>query len=142
MLSVPYWLTGCAIDGITNEKLREFEIVHQEFMKIFEEEEVKIMPTNPLAITPIMHNGWKSGAVWFWHCITSVNAAWSLVEDHIGPRFLPLSTATEGLLSQYWCQGSLLVAERKVAEREEYAKQLRVLFDEKAGLSIEKQAHG
>jgi hypothetical protein len=142
MLSVPYWLTGCAIDGITNEKLREFEIVHQEFMKIFEEEEVKMMPTNPPAITPIMHDGWKSGAVWFWHCITSVNAAWSLVEDHIGPRFLPLSTDFEGILSQYWCQGSPLVAERKVAEREEYAKQLRVLFDEKAGLSTEEETHG
>jgi hypothetical protein len=30
MLSVPYWLTGCAIDRLTNEKLREFEIVHLE----------------------------------------------------------------------------------------------------------------
>jgi len=140
MLSVPYWLTGCAIDGITNEKLCEFEIVHQEFMNIFEEEEIKMTPM-PL-ITPIIYDGWKSGAVWFWHCITSVNATWSLVEDHIGPRFIPLSTDSEGILSQYWCQGSPLVAERKVAEREEYAKQLQVLFDEKAGLSTEGETHG
>jgi len=131
MLSIPYWLTGCAIDGITNEKLREFEMVHREFMNIFEEEEVKIKPTSRPVITPIMHDGWKSGAVWFWHSITSVNAAWSLFDDHIGPRFLPLSTDSEKIISQYWCQDSPLVAGRKVAEREEYVKQLQVLFDEK-----------
>ncbi|CZR64581.1 uncharacterized protein PAC_14479 [Phialocephala subalpina] len=142
MLSVPYWLTGCAIDGIKNEKLREFEIVHREFMDIFEEEEVKMMATNPPAMTRIIHDGWNSGAVWFWHCITSVNAAWSLFDDHIGPRFLPPSTDSEGIIAQYWCQGSPLVAERKVAELEEYDKQLQVLFDEKAGLSTEEETHG
>ena len=131
MLSVPYWLTGCAIDGITDEKLREFEMVHREFMDIFEEEEVKIKPTSPPVITTIIHDGWKSGAVWFWHSITSVNAAWSLFDDHISPRFLPLSADSEKIISQYWCQGSPLVAGRKVAEREEYVKQLQVLFDEK-----------
>src|SRR5438045_9067060 len=88
MLSVLYWLMGCSINGITNEKLHEFEIVHQEFMNIFEEEEVKIMPMNLPAITPIMQDGWKSGAVWFWHCITSGNDIWSLVADTIAPRCL------------------------------------------------------
>lgn len=137
-LSVPYWLSGCAIDDITEENLHEFEIVHREFLNIFEEEEIKMTTTtttnpstNPPAITQIMHDSWNSGAVWFWHCITSVNAAWSLFEDHIGPRFLPLSTDSEGIVSQYWCQGSTLVARKKVAEREEYVKQLQALFDEK-----------
>ena len=57
MLSVPYWLTGYAINRITNEKLLEFEIVHWEFIDIFEEEEVKIILTNPPVITRIMHDG-------------------------------------------------------------------------------------
>lgn len=60
---------------------------------------------------------------------------WSLFDDHIGPRFLPLSTDSEGILSQYWCQGFILVAGTKVAEREEYVKQLQVPFDERTGLS-------
>jgi hypothetical protein len=71
----------------------------------------------------------------------SVNATWSLVEDHIGPRFVPISRDTERIFSQYWCQRSSQVAERKVAEREEYAKQLRVLFDEKASFSTERETH-
>jgi hypothetical protein len=65
MLSVPYWLIGCTIDGMTDKKLREFKIVHQEFLNIFEEEEVKSTLTKPPVITPILHNSWKSGAVWF-----------------------------------------------------------------------------
>jgi hypothetical protein len=39
-----------------NEKLREFEIVHREFMDIFEEEEVKIIPMNPPVITLIIYD--------------------------------------------------------------------------------------
>jgi hypothetical protein len=66
---------------------------------------------------------------------------WSLVEDHIGPRFVPISTDTERIFSQYWCQGSSQVARRKIAEREEYAKQLQVLFDEKAGFSTKDETH-
>jgi len=139
MLSVPYWLTGCGIDEIIEDRLGEFDIVRQEFMDIFEEEEIRMTPTDAPSLTTIMHDGWKSGAVWFWHCITSVNAAFALVEDHIGPKFLPLSTKTEGILSQYWCQSSSLVAERKVADREEYVKRLQVLFDEEAGLSREEE---
>ncbi|OBT55706.1 hypothetical protein VE04_04111 [Pseudogymnoascus sp. 24MN13] len=141
MLSVPYWLTGCAIDDMREENLGEFETVRKEFLDIFEKEEVKMVPTNPPAMTRIMHDSWKSGAVWFWHCITSVNAAWSLFDDHISPRFLALSTDSEEVLSQYWCEGSIVVARRKVAEREEYVQQLQVLFDEKAGLSTEGDIH-
>lgn len=78
MLSVPHWLTGCAVDEINEENLVEFEKTHREFMDIFDEEEVKMTPMNPPAMTLTMYNSWKSGAVWFWHCITSVNAMFSL----------------------------------------------------------------
>ncbi|KAH8651802.1 hypothetical protein BGZ60DRAFT_497399 [Tricladium varicosporioides] len=141
MLSVPYWLTGCAIDEITKENLREFEKVHREFMNIFEEEEVKMTLTNSPALTSIMHDGWNSGAVWFWHCITSVNAMFFLVDDHISPRFAPLSIKTEGILSQYWYPGSAHAAERKINDREDYVKQVQSLFNNEAGLSRKKETY-
>jgi len=141
MLSVPYWLTGCAIDEITKENLCEFEKVHQEFMNIFEEEEVKITPKDPPALTSIMHNSWKSGAVWFWHCITSVNAMFFLVDDHISPRFSPLTTKAEGILSQYWYPGSAKAAERKMKDREDYKKQVQFLFNDEAGHCGKEETH-
>jgi hypothetical protein len=98
MLSVPYWLIGYAINKITKENLCEFEIVYQEFMNIFEEEEVKIMLTNPPVLTLIIYNSWKSGAVWFWYCITSVNVMFFFVNDYISPRFSLLFIKAEGIL--------------------------------------------
>jgi hypothetical protein len=139
MLRVPYWLTGCAIDEITEENLREFEKVHQEFMNIFEEEEVKMTPTNPPALTSIIHDGWKSGAMWFWHCITSVNAMYFLVDDHISPRFSPLTIKAEEILSQYWCPGSTKAAERQINNREDYVKRVQFLLNDEAGLSGKKE---
>lgn len=46
MLSVLYWLTGCSIDEMMDDSLSEFDVVRQEFMDIFKEEEVRIMPTD------------------------------------------------------------------------------------------------
>jgi hypothetical protein len=132
-------LTGCGIDEIIEDSLSKFDIVCQEFMDIFKEE-VRMTPTDSPSLTSTIHDGRKYGAVWFWRRSTSVNAMFSLVEDHIGPGFLPLSTKTEGILSQYWCQGSPLAAERKVAEREEYVKQSQVLFNEDAGLSTKEDS--
>ncbi|OBT69327.1 hypothetical protein VE03_01153 [Pseudogymnoascus sp. 23342-1-I1] len=51
-------LTGCAIDGITDENLAKFEIVYKEFLDIFEEEEVKMtLTTDPPMMTGIMRDG-------------------------------------------------------------------------------------
>src|ERR1700709_1588973 len=110
-------------------------------MNIFEEEEVKMTLTNSPVLTSIMNGGWKSGAVWFWHCITSVNAMFFLVDDHISPRFAPLSIKTEEILSQYWYTGSAHPAERKINDREDYVKQVQSLFNNKAGLSGKKETY-
>jgi hypothetical protein len=137
ILSVPYWLTGCSINEITEDSLSEFDIVYQEFMDIFKEEEVRITLTDLPLLISIMYNNWKSGAVWFWYYIISVNAVFTLVEDHIAPKFHPLSTTAEGILLQYWYQSSRQVTQRKVTDREEYIKQLQALFSKEAGLFTE-----
>jgi hypothetical protein len=128
MLAVPYWLTGRGIDEIVEDDLCEFDKVRQEFMKIFEEEEVNMASKHKPALASIIYEGWKSEAVWFWGCLTSTNAMFALVEDHICPRFSPLSSKTEEIFSQYWCQGSAEVVRRKVTDHEGYIKELEVLF--------------
>jgi len=73
--------------------------VRQEFMNIFEEEEVNIASKHKPALASIMYEGWKSEAVWFWGCLTSTNAMLSLVEDYICPRFSLLSSKAEEIIS-------------------------------------------
>lgn len=127
MLAVPYWLMGHGIDEIVGDNLREFDDIRQEFMKIFEEEEVNIASKQMPVLASIMYEGWESDGIWFWRCLTSTNAMISLVEDHICPRFSRLSSKAEEIFSQYWCQGSAEVVERKVTDYEGYKKELEVL---------------
>lgn len=128
MLAVPYWLTGHGIDQIVDDNLHEFDEVRQEFMKIFEAEEVNMAARKKSSLASIMYKGWESDGVWFWHCLTSTNAMISLVEDHICPRFSRLSAKAEEIFSQYWCQGSAEFIQRKVADYQGYKKDLEVLF--------------
>ena len=62
-----------------------------------------------------------------------------LVDDHISPRFSPLSIEAEGILSQYWYPGSTKIAERKINDREDYVRQVQLLFDDEAGLVGKKE---
>jgi hypothetical protein len=131
MLAVPYWLTGHGIDEIVGDNLREFDEIRQEFMKIFEEEEVNMASKQMPVLASIMYEGWESDGTWFWRCLTSTNAMISLVEDHICPRFSRLSSKAEEIFSQYWCQGSAEVVQRKVTDHEGYKKELEILFSKR-----------
>jgi len=128
MLAVPYWLAGHSIDEIVGDNLDKFDKVRQEFMEIFKTEEINMASKQKSTLASIMYKGWESDGVWFWDCLTSTNAMISLVEQHISPRFSRLSTEAEEIFSQYWCQDSAEVVERKVTEHEGYQKELEVLF--------------
>ena len=65
MLAVPYWLTGCGIDGLEEERLDKFNRVRKEFMHILEEEEQKITAEHDIQISAVMHDMWDSKGVWF-----------------------------------------------------------------------------
>ena len=84
-----------------DDNLLEFDEVRQEFMKIFEAEEVNMAAKKKSSLASIMYKGWESDGVWFWRCLTSTNAMFSLIEDYICPRFSRLSTKAEEILSQY-----------------------------------------
>jgi hypothetical protein len=132
MLAVPYWLTGHGIDEIVDNNLHEFNEVRQEFMEIFEKEEVSMAAKQKPVLSSIMYKGWKSDGVWFWHCLTFTNAMISLVGDYICPRFSRLSSKAEEIFSQYWCLDSVVVIARKVADHEAYIEELKVLFGKQA----------
>jgi hypothetical protein len=97
-------------------------------MNIFEEEEIRIASKHKPALASMMDEGWKSGVVWFWGCLISKNARLSLIEDHLCPRFSPLTSKAKEIISQYWHPDSAEVVRRKVADHERYKRDLNVLF--------------
>jgi hypothetical protein len=134
MLAVPYWLTGRAIDKVI-EHIDEFDKVHQEFMDIFEEEERARGKEHGMSLARVMYDMWKSKGVWFYHSLTSVNAINSLLEDHICPKFsFELSSETEKIISQFWCEDSGHVVTEKLADKKKYDQQLQSLFDERVAI--------
>ncbi|KAH6612919.1 hypothetical protein B0J18DRAFT_460788 [Chaetomium sp. MPI-SDFR-AT-0129] len=128
MISVPYWLTGRGIDQLVGDDLAQFDLVRQAFMEVLEEEESVMAGGGTPTLARIMSESWESGAVWFWHCLKSVDAAFDLVADHVSPKYCPFSCKVEEVLSEYWCQGSAAAAERKVADNEKYERELGSLF--------------
>ncbi|KAK0655450.1 hypothetical protein B0T16DRAFT_314830 [Cercophora newfieldiana] len=132
MLAVPYWLTGLGIDELVDDKLVEFNSVHQQFISVLKEVEEEEGGVATLSST--IHDSWESGAVWFWYSLDSVNAMLTLVEDHIiTPQFGRMFTADVEVLSKYWCQGSREVVNKKVADHDKYVEELELLFDPSSG---------
>ncbi|TQN69977.1 hypothetical protein CSHISOI_05534 [Colletotrichum shisoi] len=131
MFSAPYWLTGCAIDGIEGENLDRFNQVRQEFMYIFEEEEQarKGRTIGSITLSRVMQDMWDSKGVWFWYCLSSVNAMYFLLETHLLPP-KSLSLEAERIISRFWSRDSEDVVRRKLADKQAYDEELRRLFTE------------
>ncbi|KAF2452529.1 hypothetical protein BDY21DRAFT_388542 [Lineolata rhizophorae] len=107
MLTVPYWLTGRGIDQIKEKHFHEFNKGREDAM-------------------------WESKGVWLWHCLESVNAMYFLLESHLYLRFSStLSLNAEEIVSQFRCENSEDVVAKKFAEKEQYDRDLRSLFDER-----------
>jgi hypothetical protein len=134
MLDVPYWLTGRAINKLHGDALQEFDVIRQEFMGLFEEQERKITVEHDISLTRTMNDTWESKGVWFWHSLASVNALPPLFRDHLGPKhsIRVYSAEFEEIMSKLWCESSEAIVEKKVADLNEYDKELRRLFGEPA----------
>lgn len=131
MLEVPYWLTGHAIDQIKGENLDQFDRVRQEFMCVFKEEErtTKSKAEHNITLSEVMQDMWESKGVWFWHCVSSVNAMYFLLETHLYPP-KSLSLEAERFVSRFWCRNSEDVVRKKLADKQAYDDELRKLFRE------------
>ncbi|KAK4158267.1 hypothetical protein C8A00DRAFT_28772 [Chaetomidium leptoderma] len=129
MLCVPYWLTGCSIDEIQEERYDEFNEIRQEFMRVFQEQERRTRTEHGIAIADVMHDMWDSKGVWFWYCLASINAMYFLLEGRLCPED-SLSTNAEKVLSRFWCEDSETVVQTKLADRKDYDVELKRVFGE------------
>ncbi|KAI9049319.1 hypothetical protein LZ554_007163 [Drepanopeziza brunnea f. sp. 'monogermtubi'] len=134
MLDVPDWLTGQGIDEILDDKLHEFDATRQEFMKIFEAEEIKMASDQKHLLADTMCKSWESSGLWFWWCLGPTNAMISVVEDHICPRFSYLSSEAAETISRFWQPDSAKIVEKKMADYKGYEKDLGALFGRQAQL--------
>lgn len=126
MLDVPYWLTGLSIDEIkdTDEQYNKFDNVRREFLSIFEQVEQKTVAEHDIQVSQTMKEMWESKGTWFWHCLSSVNAMYVLLGQHL----CSLSLDAERTLSEFWCRDPEGVVQRKLADKKEYDHRLKQMF--------------
>ncbi|KJZ76345.1 hypothetical protein HIM_04427 [Hirsutella minnesotensis 3608] len=134
MLSVPYWLTDCSIDDITDERYDPFDQVRQTFLKAIDEEGGHMQMKHDVQVTAMMQQSWVSKGVWFWACVRSVNAWLFVCEDHILPKFSPDTDLVGKLkeLSSFWKQDAAATVKAKVEDEQRYQAHLSSLFHNKA----------
>ena len=135
ILAVLYWVTGRGINQIQGEHLNEFNKVRQQFMDIFREEETLMLTEDKdgVSLTKFIHSTWESKGAWFQFCLDSVNSMYRLLKDYIYPNFSPgLSLETEQIISSFWRPDSANIVAKKLANKEQYNRELRYLLDNRA----------
>ncbi|KAI1758624.1 hypothetical protein GGR53DRAFT_226602 [Hypoxylon sp. FL1150] len=132
MLSVPYWLTNCSIDGIIGAEYDRYDCARQEFLAAMDKEaETAILkPEHNVSVTHNMRKMWLSKGVWFWACIRSLNGWLFVFEDHILPKFSNNKELVACLkqASALWKEDVASVVEAKVKDEEIYKEELRAFF--------------
>ncbi|KAK3315789.1 hypothetical protein B0H66DRAFT_575943 [Apodospora peruviana] len=123
-LLVPYWLSGHAINKISEP---EFDKIQQEFIHAVEEEERNRIPVGGGFLARIMEENRYSGASWLWTAVYS-SAMYSLVWKHIYPRFPIDRVKAEEILSGCWREDSTQVIQDKADGLKEYKQLVASLF--------------
>lgn len=119
MFDVPYWLTGCSVEQIKGEKFDEFDKVRRQFMRVFQEEEqtMEVREGDSISFSKVMQSMWQSKGVWFWHCLSSVDCMYFLLETHLYPP-KSLSIEAERYVSRIWRWDSESIVKKKLEHRQ------------------------
>jgi hypothetical protein len=130
MIEVPYWLTVKEINLLSMEN---HDRTHRDFMRIFEEEEKKLIVVNdrhPLSSS--VKDAWYSGAAWFWYGIQSINGITSLMEARIWPIFgCTESVMKAEVLAHFFTKGADDFVEEKLKDRRQYDEELRTQYQQR-----------
>lgn len=136
MLTPPYWLTDRAIDEIGDDGMQEFDTAHEEFMKIFEEEEQTYpsLQGSKTFRTDIMRKTWRSGGFWYFHSLRGLKGCFNLFTQYIQPIFDKdvKEKQFRDVVSCYWAMNVQQVVKDKLADKAEYEVQVRRLFETSA----------
>ncbi|KAM0267825.1 hypothetical protein ACHAQH_010071 [Verticillium albo-atrum] len=134
MIDAPHWITGLGVDQIgKKEPIDEYAKTREEFIAILGEEERKTailkLPRGSLAAA--MRRAGESKSSWFVYCLDSVNAMYTLFDQHLRPQFISfdLTEKMNFFLSKFWCEKADEVVDRKLRQKHMYDIELRRMFE-------------
>lgn len=119
----PYRLSNQSIDTV---RLEDYESLHAEFMKVFEEEEDRRLHLgcnrSPFQLHPILRQGWERGTFWCALPHLRVQTAFVLdLYDYIQPKLSKTHVDEKSfwlITMRYWMFDTNDFLERKLEEKE------------------------
>lgn len=134
MIHPPYWLTNKGVDELDSA---EYNAVREEFMEILSAEERNLGPAASgklllPRLSDVMNRGWETGTFWYTLALSSPSGLFNIFHEHIRPLFCPYKYGEEfNLIMPFlWDTDLGRIAGRKLADKEEYDKQLRQAFED------------
>ena len=121
MQQPPYWMTGRDVDDLTGDGLEEFDLVRNEFMTIYQQEE-EHFAREGFGRAQIMQRSWQMGGFWYFCALATTKCFYNLYLQHIQPRFSKDLPYKE--VSSFWRQDAEQILQSKLAHRKEYLRRL------------------
>lgn len=129
-LNVPAWLgKGWALEQIKGEHVDEFDAFRKEFMEAFIDEQCKMDRALTWPLTKILQENWETRGLWFWSCLSTVNAATYLVEEQICRRFPCHLSDIQDSLYSLWCTDADKSVSEKLTQYQGYEAALKGLYN-------------
>ncbi|QDS73257.1 hypothetical protein FKW77_004296 [Venturia effusa] len=124
MSGTPYWLSGCGIDQIYDEKQNEFADLQEQYLIALRQNESERKWCRPLSHT--MEHNWRNGAFWFFHGLTSIDALYNISKRHLLCDVMT-QPGWESASDQFAADPQALVR-KKVDEKAKYDAMLQQLY--------------
>ncbi|KAJ9617962.1 hypothetical protein H2204_013254 [Knufia peltigerae] len=130
MILPPRWLANQEIDEM-DEKI--YDPVRREFLDILEETEQELSTQFRDRLSVIMKQAWEMGTFWYTLALHSPMGLVRVFYDHIQP-ILANGHEEKGafytIMMEYWTIETTPFINKKLADKEDYDKQLRQAFED------------
>ncbi|RHZ62495.1 hypothetical protein CDV55_102906 [Aspergillus turcosus] len=132
MVGPPYWLTNKGVDQLD---ATEYDSIRQEFMEALTTEEQALTHsdcgTSQLHLSDFMKRSWETGAFWYSLALSSPSGLFTIFSKHIRPLFCKDYEEEFQVVMPFFFEKNVgYIAGRKLADREEYDKNLRQAFED------------
>lgn len=132
MIQPPHWLAN-QTTGKLDDKI--YDPLRREFVDILErsEQELAIQPQQRLSSA--MKQAWETGAFWYVAALDNVWAFTSVFYEHIQPmlaRDHKENNDFHFVMMEHWTIEPFPFVRKKLADKEDYDRQLREAFEDKA----------
>lgn len=118
MSQPPYWITGKAIDDLTEDDLATFEARRAEFMVIFAFQEDQMFPEGGNRVANLMQRSWDTGVSWYFMAIQS-NGIYNLFHQHTRNLY-----GNSDDTWKYWRRNATEILLQKLEDKKQYLQRL------------------